>query len=144
MNRDNEFESLRNAGLKITPQRITILDALMELRGHPTAERIIEYVQKDNPNISVGTIYKTLDTFVEKKLIRKVKTDDEPMRYDAVQEHHHHLYCKECDQIEDYFDEELDQVLSDYFANRKIRGFRIDEIRLQIRGQFSSHKSKKS
>jgi Fur family peroxide stress response transcriptional regulator len=144
MNRDSVNESLRTAGLKITPQRLTILEALLELRSHPTAERIIEYVQKDNPNISVGTIYKTLDTFVEKNLIRKVKTDDEPMRYDAIKEHHHHLYCKECDQIEDYFDEELDQLLSDYFENRKIRGFRIDEIRLQIRGQFSNHKSKKN
>jgi Fur family peroxide stress response transcriptional regulator len=137
------FSALKNAGLKITPQRITIFETLLMLKGHPPAEKIIELVQKDNPNISVGTIYKTLNTFVEKNLIEKVKTEGDTMRYDVIQEHHHHLYCRECDQVEDYFDEELDQLLVGYFEKRKIRGFRIDEVRLQISGQFSSHKGSK-
>jgi Fur family peroxide stress response transcriptional regulator len=69
-----------------------------------------------------------------------VKTDRDAMRYDGILESHHHLYCAESDRIEDYTDLELDQMLEDYFRKKRIPGFRIDEIRLQIKGTFNPHK----
>ena len=58
------------------------------------------------------------------------------MRYDGIIEAHHHLYCSSCDLIEDYVDKELDEFLTDYFKSKKITGFKIEEIVLQIRGTF--------
>jgi len=133
----NKFRSvLSEKGLKITPQRIAVYEALLELSGHPTAEKIIEHVRKKSPNISSGTVYKILETLVEKDIIKRVKTDNDVMRYDAIQERHHHLYSEQSDRIEDYYDEELNEMLDDYFNRKKIRGFYVKEVKLHIIGNF--------
>lgn len=130
-------DTLKNKGLKVTPQRIAVMQAIMELHNHPTAEQVIEFIKINNPNIAVGTVYKILDMLVENGLIRKVKTDRDLMRYDAVSDNHHHLYCYDSDRIEDYFDEELDRLLDEYFSRKEISGFKIKDIKLQIIGNFS-------
>ncbi len=129
---------LSDKGLKVTPQRIAILDAIYKLEGHPSADSIIEYIRKNNPNIATGTVYKALDTFLENKLIKKITTDRDIMRYDGVLENHHHLYCSECDIIENYVDEELDTLLNEYFRKIRIKGFHLKEFTVQIRGTFDN------
>lgn len=133
---DNIRNKLADKGLKITPQRMNILGAVYNLNNHPTAENIIEYIRKSHPNIATGTVYKVLETFIENDLIKKVKTDRDIMRYDGVVENHHHLYCSECDLIEDYVDEDLDALLKNYFRKKSFSGFKIEDIVLQIRGTF--------
>ncbi len=127
---------LNEKGLKVTPQRIAILEAIIKLNNHPTADNIIEYIRNNHPNISTATVYKVLDALVSAKLVKKVKTEKDIMRYDAVMEHHHHLYCSECDLIEDYYDEELNILLKEYFKKKSFPGFKMDDIVLQIRGTF--------
>lgn len=130
-------KKLSEKGLKVTPQRISILNAVYKLDNHPTAENIIEHIRESHPNIATGTVYKVLETFVENQLIKKVKTDKDIMRYDGdVENHHHHLYCTECDLIEDYIDDELDLILKEYFKKKVFNGFEIEDIVLQIRGKF--------
>lgn len=124
--------------LKITPQRIVILEALLEMRNHPTAENIIDYIKNNHPNIAVGTIYKALETFVEKGIIRKVNTEKDIMRYDAITEKHHHIHITGSDTIEDYYDEELDKLLQQYFNEKKIPGLVIEDVKLQISGRKHS------
>lgn len=135
------IENIRNKfaekGLKITPQRVVILEAIYKLNNHPTADNIIEYIRESHPNIATGTVYKVLETLVENRLIKKVTTDKDIMRYDGIVEKHHHLYCSECDLIEDYMDEELDKLLQNHFKNKNIKGFKIEDIVLQIRGTFN-------
>ena len=135
-------EEIRNKlsekGLKVTPQRLTILDAIYKLGNHPTAEKIIEHIRQDNPNIASGTVYKVLDTLIDNKLVKKVYTDKDVMRYDGILENHHHLYCSENDIIEDYIDEELDNLIRDYFQDHKIKNFHITEFALQIKGKFKN------
>lgn len=127
-------------GLRVTPQRLSIFGAIIKLNNHPTAEEIIGFIKKNHPNIATGTVYKVLDTLVENALIRKVKTDRDIMRYDAVMENHHHLYCSESDRIEDYNDEELNKIIAEYFENMGIPDFRIEDIKLQIIGKFLNDK----
>ena len=131
--------TLSQKGLKVTPQRMVILEAMYSLNNHPTADQIIELVKKSHPNISPGTVYKVLDTLVENDLIKKVSTDNGVMRYDGIIESHHHLYCMDCNMIQDYFDEELDALLRDFFRKKKIENFQIDEMILQIKGKFVTH-----
>ena len=134
------IEDIRNKfsqkGLKITPQRVVILEAIYKLNNHPTADNIIENIRESHPNIATGTVYKVLETLVENGLIRKVKTDKDIMRYDGIIENHHHLYCSKCDLIEDYIDEDLDNLLKNHFKDKNIKGFKIEDIVLQIRGAF--------
>jgi len=126
--------------LKITPQRLAVLEQVLTLQNHPKADEIIDMVRKSNPNISVGTVYKILDTFVDHGLITKVKTDRDIMRYEAVKEKHHHLYCADSDRIEDYYDEELTRMIEQYFSRKVISHFRIEDIKLQVIGRFQDTK----
>lgn len=132
------IEQLNNCGLKITPQRIAVLEVLAKSFDHPTVESILKQVLETVPGISATTIYNTLDTFVEKGLVRRVKTDADVMRHELVTGHHHHLYCYDSDRMEDYYDEELDTLLKNYFDRKKIENFIIKEIRLQLMGDFQN------
>ena len=127
---------LSEKGLRVTPQRIAILGAIIKLDNHPTAENIIEYIKKNHPNISVGTVYKVLDSFVENSLLKKVKTESGIMRYDPLLANHHHLYCQETDRIEDFEDQKLDELINEYFDKKGIKNFKIQDIKLQITGTF--------
>lgn len=129
-------KKLSDKGLKVTPQRVAILESIYNLNNHPTADNIIAYIRQSHPNIATGTVYKVLETLEENSLIKKVTTDKDVMRYDGVMEDHHHLYCTECNVIEDYVDEELDQLLKEYFKKKKFKGFQIENFVLQIRGTF--------
>ena len=133
-------ESLKEKGLKITPQRVAIYEAIETLKNHPTAENVIEYIKANHPNISVGTVYKVLDSLVANALIKKVKTEKGLMRYDSVLSEHHHLYCSETQRIEDFDDEGLNKMISNYFKKKKIKNFTIQDVKLQITGKFNSKK----
>jgi Fur family transcriptional regulator, peroxide stress response regulator len=122
--------------LKVTPQRIAILEAIIKLNNHPTAENIIDYIRNNHPNIATATVYKVLDALVANELIRKVKTERDVMRYDAVIESHHHLYFSDSDRIEDFVDTELTDLIEKYFEKKKIPDFKIEDVKLQIIGKF--------
>ena len=127
-------------GLKVTPQRIAILEAIIKLNNHPTADNIIDYIRNNHPNIATATVYKVLDALVANELIIKVNTEKDVMRYDAVMERHHHLYCSESDRIEDFVDTELNDMIEKYFEKKKIKGFKIEDVKLQIIGKFLKDK----
>lgn len=129
-------DKLVEKGLKITPQRIAILEAIYTLDNHPTAEMILDYIKDTHPGIASATVYKVLDALVENQLVRRVKTEKDRMRYDGIVENHHHLYCSESEEIKDYMNEELDQLLTAFFQKNGINGFKIEEIKLQINGKF--------
>ncbi len=123
--------------LKVTPQRMAVLKAIYQIQGHPTPEEVHHCIHRSNPNIAIGTVYKTLETFVEKGILRRVKTDKGLMKYDSVNVKHHHLYCAESEKIEDYFDEELDRMLKEYFDRKQLPHFEVMDIKLQISGKFN-------
>lgn len=130
-------QKLAEKGMKITPQRMAVLEAIYQLKNHPTADNIIEFIRKTHPNVAVGTVYKVLETLVENGLVKRVTTDRDFMRYDGILDNHHHLYCSTCDLIEDYHDAELDELLKNYFESKNIPGFKIEEFVLQIKGTFT-------
>ena len=134
------IKTLIDNNLKVTPQRIAILEVILTLENHPTAEKIAEYLRLTHPNISLGTIYKTLDTFLKKEIINKVHNDNDFMRYDGIIEKHHHLYSSESERIEDYVDEKLNEIIERYFENIEIPGFTIEDIKLLIIGKFKDKK----
>ncbi|PLX09009.1 MAG: transcriptional repressor [Marinilabiliales bacterium] len=132
----NITEEIKNKGLKLTSQRIEVLKAIYDLENHPSTEEIIKYVQENNPAISQGTIYKTLETFVENKIISKVETSGGVFRYDGITKMHHHLQEEGSPRIDDYYDEELNNLLIDYFSKKDIPGFEVHDIKLHIKGKF--------
>lgn len=127
---------LTDLGLKVTPRRLAILEAIAEL-NHPTTEEIIRYIRKSNPKIAVATVYKALAIMADRNAVSVVKTGNDSNRYDAVIESHHHLCSSSTGIILDYADEKLSELVRKYLKGKKIEGFSIEDFRLQIIGKFN-------
>ncbi len=133
------FEEIRTrldkASLKATHPRIVVLRELMISDSHPTAEMIHDSLKRENPSISLGSVYRILDVFVEANLIQRASVKSGSMRYDANMDPHGHIYCLESDTIQDFYDEELYELINDFFKKKRIRNFKINDIKLQVNGE---------
>ncbi|QJX48398.1 transcriptional repressor [Hymenobacter taeanensis] len=126
---------LGQAGLRATRQRVVILESLLTLPGHPTAEQVHRRVVTQEPTISLGTVYKALDAFVAAGLTRRVASaEGASRRYDADCSEHHHLFCTNTQEIMDYCDPQLDHLIRDFFAARGLQNFQPHSFSLHITG----------
>ncbi len=125
-------KKLTDAGIKATQQRIVILDAVRGMDFHPTADHIYDAILENNPTISRATVYKTLETFVEAGLLQKVRTIGGQMRYDPRTDNHGHVFCTNTDEIIDYYDEELNEIITSFFKRKKVSNLIISNISLEI------------
>lgn len=126
-------EKLSKSGLKATQQRLVIYQKLQSfIDKHPTAEQIYESLHEQNPTLSLGTVYKTLDTFTDVGLIERIPSEGGKMRYDANLTPHNHIFCKESEEIIDLYDEELDGLLKAYFMKKDLGNLSIDKISVHI------------
>ena len=138
----NSFISrCKKLGIKVTPQRIAIYKELAETDEHPSTEIIYKKILRYYPNISLTTVYRTLETFEKLGLVSVVNVLYNAARYDANLEPHHHLVCVVCKKVEDFYDDSLanlnipDKALLEY----KLLGYTI-----QINGICSNCRNGKS
>ena len=94
--------ALSGAGLRLTHQRLTIYQELMDSHDHPSAEDIYKRVRRKVPTISLDTVYRTLATLEEQGLVVRLRVFEERGRYDADLSPHHHLICSKCKKIADF------------------------------------------
>lgn len=128
-------ELLTDAGLKATHPRIAVLHELIMRDEHPTAEQLYDRIKDQNPSISLGSVYRILEKLVDTSLVSRVATRSGTKRYDANLEQHSHIYSVNTEEIQDYHDEELNQLIKDYFLKKRVRNFKIIDIKLQINGE---------
>ncbi len=95
------MEKYKKIGLKLTPQRIAILDYLDGNKMHPSAEEIYREVSKRFPTMSFATVYNTLEALRQRGSILELTIDPGKKRFDPNTEPHHHLICTRCRKIED-------------------------------------------
>lgn len=95
------MEKYRDIGLKLTPQRLAILDFLQGNKQHPSAEDIYRAVHKKFPTMSLATVYSTLSALKEKGKVQELKLDPGKKRYDPETGPHNHLICVSCKRIVD-------------------------------------------
>lgn len=91
----------RDIGLKLTPQRIAILDYLEGNTRHPSAEDIYRGVLKKFPTMSFATVYATLAALKVKREVSELTIDPDKKRYDPETGSHNHLICLTCKKIVD-------------------------------------------
>jgi Fur family peroxide stress response transcriptional regulator len=103
--------SLRDQGFRITPQRIAIVDYLLNTQEHPSAEQVHKVVQKKYPMVSLSTVYKTLELLKEKKIVNEIEVEGEA-RFDANTDTHLNLVCMKCGKIEDADENSLNEIQS--------------------------------
>lgn len=117
MDQDVFKEILRDKGLKVTNQRIAVLEVMAKHPGeHLTAEEIYSLVRDRYPEIGLATIYRTVQVLVELHIIDKVSFDDGFARYEleacerVSKHHHHHAICKLCGSVFSFEDDLLDNL----------------------------------
>ena len=94
-------DTLREHGLNVTSQRVAILRAIGE-HSHSTADKITDLVIESIGTISRQSVFDTLNTLVDKKLIRRIQPMGSPALYeDRVGDNHHHLICRDCGYVTD-------------------------------------------
>lgn len=115
VNMDSMKDMLKRVGSKLTPQRLSILDVIIEQEGnHLTIEEIYEIVKKNKPQIGVATVYRTIQLFEEVGLVSKLDLNDGLYRYELNHEeethNHHHLVCNDCGKVMEVDGDLLDDV----------------------------------
>ena len=90
------IKTLKQKGLKLTPQRRLIIDALHETDAHLTAEEIITHVQARMPEVNKSTIYRTLELLEGAGCVFKSELGNHSIYHHAEEGHHHHLVCSKC------------------------------------------------
>jgi len=97
------LQKLRERRLKLTPQRLAIIDALVEHSSlHPGASLIFQEAKKKTKRLSLSTVYATLDEFSKLGIIKMLEFDRMENRYEGNIETHINLVCKRCKKIIDY------------------------------------------
>ncbi|MBS3162769.1 transcriptional repressor [Candidatus Woesearchaeota archaeon] len=91
---------ITNKKKRTTLQKVKILEYLQSVYTHPTAEVVYEYVKKEIPMISLGTVYRNLNALADDNEIIRLEVNGE-FRYDANNCGHVHLICTKCSSIED-------------------------------------------
>ena len=97
------MEKFRALGLKLTPQRLAILEFLDGNTDHPSADNIFKEVKKKYPMMSFATVYNTIEALKKKGDLLELTIDPERRRYDPETKPHHHLICVECKKIVDVY-----------------------------------------
>jgi len=121
----------RERGLRCTVQRRAILEAVLELDNHPTAEQVYEAVVPRLPGVSKTTVYRALESLARLGLISKACHPGAVVRYDRRTDLHHHLICLSCDTVIDISDERLDALV---LPDTSGFGFNVTDFRVQLRG----------
>jgi Fur family transcriptional regulator, peroxide stress response regulator len=91
---------LKNYDLKVTPQRVAIVEELY-LNGHMNIDELYQKLLAKFPSISLATIYKNINAMVEKVFLSEVKIPNTKSVFELVKEEHAHLVCSDCGNIED-------------------------------------------
>ena len=95
------MEKYKGIGLKLTPQRLAILDYLDGNTRHPSAEDIYIAVSEKFPTMSFATVYNTLESLRRKGEVLELTIDPDKKRFDPNTGRHHHLMCLRCKTIMD-------------------------------------------
>ena len=106
MNEEKVKDLLREKGLKVTSQRLMVLN-ILSAHGdeHLTVEEIYDLAKEESPEIGLATIYRTVQVLLELHVIEKVTFDDGFARYELNGEEtgsghrHHHAICTQCGKV---------------------------------------------
>ena len=128
---DQIVNTLREKGLRVTPQRFAVYSNLLNRADHPTAEQILGDLNQDAPTSSQATVYSSLQALRDVGLVREVLLEEGICRYDANVGPHHHFRCQSCGAIEDIAWEQFQNIS----LNKLRPGLKVEDYEVTVRGQ---------
>jgi Fe2+ or Zn2+ uptake regulation protein len=129
------LERLRANGWRITPQRRAIVQALAGEHVHRTADQVHAAARALVPEVSLATVYNTLNELVDMGEISAIHVGDGSARYDPkVGPDHHHLVCTACGRMFDVLPSGVDNLT---LPTDQHHGMRIENVEVVFRGRCS-------
>ena len=103
---------LKKEGLKVTPQRIAVLEEIIKDKGHRESEDIYMAIKSRKTHVSRATVYRTLDILVQHGFARKLNLGDGRARYETKIDspHHDHMICNNCGKIIEFVNYEIEKI----------------------------------
>ena len=134
MIREKDFKKIKNTlkskGLKATQPRLAIGYYCLHSKEHPTAYQVEAFIKKHFPEISLASVYNTLNQFVKKGILKEVHIEKDTVRYDPMTVPQHHFYDVKTKKI---YDIEWDQVKIS--QNKKLlKKFNIQQSQVLMKG----------
>ena len=125
-------QRLRDRGWRLTAQRRVVAEVLAGDHVHLTADGVYTQAQRLLPEISLATVYNTLNELVDMGEVLEISTGDGPKRYDPnTGTAHHHLYCVACGALRDVNPEGADQL---GLPASELHGFELLDVDIVFRG----------
>ena len=124
-------QALREAGLRATRQRLTVLDALRARHDAVTAQDLHMELRQAGEPVGLTTVYRTLTSLADAGLLDTFDRDGEQAFRLCGDAHHHHLVCETCNTVEEIAAEEVERWV-DQVASR--RGYQVTGHRADIFG----------
>jgi len=125
---DELIKELKNRNIRISHQRLKILEYLINNKCHPTVEQIYLSLNKDMPTLSKTTIYSTLNTLIDAGIVRAINIEEYETRYDITTENHGHFKCESCGEIYDF---NIDMNLLD---TKDLKNFKVNDKNVYFKG----------
>ncbi|MTV47545.1 transcriptional repressor [Heliobacillus mobilis] len=115
-------------GPRMTRQKQLVLDIVQGTTSHPTADWVYQEARRQIPDISLGTVYRNLNTLAQQGIIREMTYAGASSRYDGNVEAHYHFVCEDCKRVFDIFidrAENLDEKAEE-MSGHEIQGHRLE------------------
>lgn len=128
------MDKLKANKIRITPQRFSILEYLVEHDSHPTADEIYKALSERFPSMSVATVYNNLRLFTKIGFVNEMNFGDASSRFDFTTTQHYHAICQNCGKVEDVYYPGLEDVEE---VTAELTGFQVTSHRLEIYGLCS-------
>lgn len=125
---------LEGKSLRMTAQRMAIIDTVFNTEEHFTAEQLLEWARLKDKSVSRATVYRTLPLLTESGLVHEMDFGKDHKFYDpnyADHPHHNHIICNDCEKIVEFESEKIERLESE--ISQKL-GFSVKTQRLQITG----------
>lgn len=127
-------QRLRSQGGRMTAQRQLICETLESSSNHPTAEELHELASRQDPNLNLSTVYRTLTWLESEGLVSVRRFNDErrQVRFDPAQpREHHHFICRQCGVVLEFEHPHLAAIQADFEAEY---GASVDSFNVTLYG----------
>ena len=132
MNMEQFKAALKRYSLKATPQRLAVHEAMLNL-GHASADMVTESIRKaSGTNVTVASVYNILTQLSCLGIYRHRMSANNKMYFDVNTFRHIHIYDCENHSYRDLIDEELMGLIESHLGRKRFRGFRIEDIDIQL------------
>jgi Fur family ferric uptake transcriptional regulator len=132
MNAPDHFtDHLRKQGYRLTPQRLTILQILIDSGGHLAPQQVYERARQITPGITEPTVYRTLSFLSSEGILMSTHEAGGALVYEVASDLHHHLVCRECGES---IEIEHDALETLYRTLKKQTGYALDDRHITLFG----------